>query len=421
MENLKALNHNHSSVPYKPLFLLTLCASVITVNLGELNLAIGDIFLFILNIMLILSLKNDLKIESNRKKWVLTVLSLFTVILFLSYVSIHSYIDTGYSVSRGVIELIKLTVAVNYGIVFSLYFAYSNEKDRQSFLKFMIVAGVIVALTGILGTILYNIGINNPFVMNGQRAKGTLSDTNIMAIFIVTILPLIFLVHTRIKSIMLFLLFAVSVLATSSKAAIVVSLLLLGVFLTMLIFTNKLNKFFNHLFITLIVLFTVYTAINSFSVFSLLSDRLSELASSDPSVITTGRTDLWVIGLSLMRDPKYLLMGIGYGSFANYMVNVNVPYYLTDIKLVHNTYISMFVETGLMTFIILSLLSVYLLTKTFLLALISKDLKWILILISQLSLIIGMNQVNLQNNRYVYFLFVYYFFVISRNNFESVS
>lgn len=421
MEALNETSYYHTAIPYRPLFLVTLFTSVITVNLGELNLAIGDVFLFFLNIMILLSLKNDVNMDRHKKRWMQRVLIIFSVILFLSYISIQNYIVSDYSFRRGIIELIKLTVAVNYGVVFSLYLTYSSKKDVQVFLKCIILSGVLVASAGILGFLLYNIGIDNPFVMNGQRAKGTLSDTNIMAIFIVTISPLIFLYYSKIKAFLIFILFAASVLATSSKAAIIVSLLLIVVFLVMLFLTNKLNKFASHLFVVSVILFSVYTAINSFSVFLLLSERLSELTSSDPSVITTGRTDLWLIGLSLMRDPKYLLLGTGYGSFANYMINLDVPHYLSGIQLVHNTYISMFVETGLLTFVIMTLLSIFLLIRTFYITLISKKISWIFILLSQISLIIGMNQVNLQNNRYVYFIFMYYFFITDKINQKLVT
>lgn len=421
MEALNEASYNHSNIPYRPLFLITLFTSVITVNLGELNLAIGDVFLLFLNIMILLSLKNDVKMERHRKRWVQIVLCIFSVILFLSYISIQNYIVSGYSFHRGIIELIKLTVAVNYGVVFSIYLAYSSKKDLQTFLKCIILSGVVVAVTGILGFLLFNIGIDNPFVMNGQRAKGTLSDTNIMAIFIVTISPLVFLYYSNIKAFLIFILFAASVLATSSKAGIIVSLFLIVVFLVMLFLTNKLNKFASHLFLASVILFSVYTAINNFTVFLLLSERLSELTSTDPSVITTGRTDLWVIALSLVRDPKYLFLGIGYGSFANYMINVDVPHYLTGIQLVHNTYISMFVETGLLTFVIMTLLSIFLMIRTFYITLINKKISWIFILLSQISLIIGMNQVNLQNNRYVYFIFIYYFFITDKRNQKLVT
>lgn len=421
MEALNEASYNHSNIPYRPLFLITLFTSVITVNLGELNLAIGDVFLLFLNIMILLSLKNDVKMERHRKRWVQIVLCIFSVILFLSYISIQNYIVSSYSFHRGIIELIKLTVAVNYGVVFSIYLAYSSKKDLQTFLKCIILSGVVVAVTGILGFLLFIIGIDNPFVMNGQRAKGTLSDTNIMAIFIVTISPLVFLYYSKIKAFLIFILFAASVLATSSKAGIIVSLFLIVVFLVMLFLTNKLNKFASHLFVASVILFSVYTAINNFTVFLLLSERLSELTSTDPSVITTGRTDLWVIALSLVRDPKYLFLGIGYGSFANYMINVDVPHYLTGIQLVHNTYISMFVETGLLTFVIMTLLSIFLMIRTFYITLINKKISWIFILLSQISLIIGMNQVNLQNNRYVYFIFIYYFFITDKRNQKLVT
>lgn len=416
MEATRESSYYYTSIPYRFLFLLTLFTSVITVDLGELNLAIGDIFLIFLNVMIILSLKTDVEMDRHRKKWVQRVLIMFSIILFLSYVSIQSYIVSGYSVSRGITELIKLTVAVNYGVVFSIYLAYSTKRDLQVLLKWMILSGVLVAVTGILGSILFNFGMDNPFVMNGERAKGTLSDTNIMAIYILTLSPLVFLQYKKIKAFMIFLLFSASILATSSKAAIIVSLFLVIVFLLMLFLTNKLNKFFSYLFVISVILFSVYIVINNFTVFHLLSERLSELTSSDPSVVTTGRTDLWWVALSLMRNPRYLLLGIGYGSFTNYMVNVQVPQYLMGIKLVHNTYLSMLVETGLLNFMILSLISLYLLIKTVWIALITKKIKWIFILLSQLSLIIGMNQVNLQNNRYVYYMFIYYFFIINKQN-----
>lgn len=410
-----------SVIPYRPLFLVTLLTSVITVDLGELNLSIGDILLMFLNCMLLLSLKYNISIDRQRKKWMQRILFTMTIILFLSYLSLQNYILTGYGLSRGIIELIKFTVAINYGFVFAIYFAYAKKEDVRLFLKWLMISGLVVGITGIMGVLLYQLGIITPFVMNGQRAKGTLSDTNIMAIFMLTIAPLVFIYFSKIKAFIVFLLFAFAVLATSSKAAIVVSVFLVMCFLIMLFLTNKLNTFFRHLFIAVFILSAVYTAVNNLEVFHLLSERLAELTSADHSVVTTGRTDLWLVSLALMVNPIFLLFGIGYGAFANYMVNVDVPYYLTEIKLVHNTYLSMFVETGVLTFIIMTGLSLYLLIRTFIEALITKHILYVFLLLSQLSLIIGMNQVNLQNNRYVYYLFIFYFFTIDKHNSEIIT
>lgn len=416
MEATASLKTSSSVVPYRFLFLITLLTSVITVDLGDLNLAIGDILLMILNCMLILSLKNVLGIDSHRKKWLQRILSCVTIILFLSYVSLHNYVLTGFDFRRGLIELIKFTVAINYGLVFALYFAYAKREDVRLFLKWLMIAGIVVSLSGIMGVLLFNGGIDNSFVMNGQRAKGTLSDTNIMAIFMLTIAPLVFIYYERGKAILVFLFFVVAILATSSKAAILVSLLLILSFLSLLFLTNKLNTFFRYLFIAVFLFSSIYIAVNTLEVFELLSERLSELTSGDHSVVTTGRTDLWLVSLRLMANPVFLLFGIGYGAFANYMVNVDVPYYLTEIKLVHNTYLSMLVETGVVTFIIISLVSLYLLIRTFIQMMQNRHLNYVFLLLSQLSLIIGLNQVNLQNNRYVYFLFVFYLFAADKYN-----
>lgn len=410
------LKTRSSVVPYRFLFLITLLTSVITVDLGELNLAIGDILLMVLNCMIILSLKNVIEIDRHRKRWMQIVLSVITVVLFLSYISLHNYVLTGFDVSRGVIELIKFTVAINYGLVFAIYFAYADREDIKLFLKWMMIAGLVVSLTGIVGVVLFNIGIDNSFVMNGQRAKGTLSDTNIMAIFMLTIAPLVFIYYHKAKAVLVFTFFIVATLATSSKAAILVSVLLIFAFLVLLFLTNKLNTFFRYLFIVLFLFSSIYIAVNTLEVFQLLSERLAELTSGDHSVVTTGRTDLWLVSLQLLANPIYLIFGIGYGAFANYMVNVDVPYYLTEIKLVHNTYLSMLVETGVVTFIIISLVSIYMLVRTFILTLQTRHLNYVFLLLSQLSLIIGMNQVNLQNNRYVYFLFIFYLFAADEQN-----
>lgn len=407
------------SIPYRRVFLVTLFTSVITVDLFGINIALGDILLFFLNILLLLFFNSDTQLDKHRKIWMQRVLIFFTILLFLSYISIQSYIFTGHSVNRGVIELIKLTVAMNYGIVFGVYFTYADKEDLQSFLKVLILSGVLVAVAGISGTFLYTMGIDNAFVMNGQRAKGTLSDTNIMAIFLVTLTPLISLSYHKMKRLMIFLLFAVAVLATSSKAAVVVSAFLILVFLLMLFLTKKFAYFFKAIIVLSVFIGFLYLTVRNLPVFSLLTERLSQLTSSDPSVVTTGRTDLWMMALSVLRDPVYLFLGIGYGAFANQVVNVDFPFYLHGIDLVHNTYLSMLVETGLLTFLIMTGLSLFLLLKTFLVALKTRQTKWIFILLSEMGLIIGMNQVNLQNNRFVYILFVYFFYITAKNGYSK--
>lgn len=419
MERLKSTANYNYSIPYKNLFLLTLFMSVITININRINIAVGDIFLIYLNLLILLSLKHDIKLDSNRKKWLKKILIVFSIILFLSYISLHNYILTGYSIQRGIIELIKLTAAINYGFVFCFYFVYLSKKGNQDFLKFLILSALLVALTGLLGYFLYGFGIETPFVMHGQRAVGTLSDTNIMAIFMLTIIPLIFIRYRKLPAFIIFIILFLSVLATSSKAAVLVSLFLIIVFLTMQFLTGKLVRFYKFLYIVCILLFIFYSLINNSTMFSLLSSRLGELSSGDISVMTTGRSDLWITALSVLKEPRYLFLGVGYGAYDNLISMIEPNGYK---HLVHHTYLSMFVETGLINFLIMSTLSLYLLLKTFFIALKSRDNIWIFVLLSQLSLIIGMNQVNLQNNRFVYILFAYYFFLISKDNkvlFES--
>lgn len=409
---IRANNASEHSIPYKGLFLLTLFTSAITVNIRGMHMAVGDILLVFLNMILLLSLRSNIVLESNRKKWVQRVLIIFSIIIFFSYISLQNYIFTSYSINRGIIELIKLTVAINYGVVFSLFFAYAGKQDIQDFIRTVILSGLLVALTGLLGYFLYEIGIDTKFVMNGQRARGTLSDTNIMAIYILTILPLLFMYYHKFKAYIIFVIFVVAVLAAGSKAAIVVSVFLVTVFLIMLCLTKKVNKFFTYLITISIILFIFYFTLRNMALFTLLGERLADLSSEDPSVVTTGRTDLWIIGLSVLGDPKNLFLGIGYGGYINLLANVELPYYLSGIELIHNTYLSMLVETGIVSFLVMVFLSIYLVIKTFFISLKSNEIKWVLVMISQLSLIIGMNQVNLQNNRYVYFLIIFYFFLI---------
>lgn len=401
-----------TNIPYKRIFLIVLLLSNLTVNVNNINVAIGDILLIILDILLVTYFLNNISVKKCRVEYMKKGIAFFLIFLFLCYCSLAMYIYTGLPIQKGVIELLKLTVAINYGVVFLSYFMLASEADEQDFLKYMVISAMFVAITGIIGVALYNIGIDNPLVMNGQRAKGTMSDTNIMAIFLITVLPLV-TVSLKIKKKKIVAgTLLLAILSTGSKAAILV----LGLLFFILLLGNL--RLRNYKQVTIFVVITIISAfviIKTFSqndMFSFLFNRIGEFASGDLSVITTGRTDLWKFAFSLLKNPIFFLFGIGYGAFGNYLYGMTVPYYLEGISLVHNTFLSILVETGIVNFICLLLGTCSIFLKTIKYFFRSKSVFWLLILISEISLLIGLNEVNLQNNRFVYYLLAYYYFCV---------
>lgn len=393
--------------------------SLITFQVFGVNLAIGDIFLIPIFLIFIYLFLNAKIIRGHDKKSLKNSVIVIVLIIFFSIFSFINYLNYSFSINKSIIELMKLLIALSYGIVAAFFMFLGNDTYRKKFDNFFLYGAVMVSFLGILGVVLYHIGIMTPFQMNGGRARGTLSDTNIMGIFLTVQLPLVinaYFQSKRKKTLCALIIILIGVFLTASKAAILVIILMVVLMLSLFASFGHMKKNIQLLFLLLITLPIIYFLFKDSTIFNLVLSRFSEISSGDASKITTGRTDLWLFAISLMETPSRVLFGIGYGVFGQFIQGQDVPYYLNGITLVHNTLLSMFVETGilcliliLMTLITICIKFIYVLFKI-------KSIEIIFLFISFINLFIGLNEVNLQNNRFLYIYLVYFYFVINSEN-----
>ena len=91
-------------------------------------------------------------------------------------------------------------------------------------------------------------------------------------------------------------------------------------------------------------------------VFRVIFARMTELNSSSLITVTTGRSSLWDIAFDILfnLDPLNSIKGIGYGMYTEYSQAFYSTYlYNSTVLVVHNTFLSMWVEAGMATFLFL--------------------------------------------------------------------
>ena len=386
-------------------------SSLISLKIGGANLSIGDIVIPIIYILILTSTEN-IYIKKNYYNISLKIIWATGVILFLAIFSlVNIFFST--EIKHCIVEIFKLIIAFSYIPVALIYFNIINDKFYL-FLKTLVYGTLFVSVLALIGTSLYMLGIDNFLVMNGFRAKSTMSDTNILGIFLLTTAPLIMYFYFNYKRkayiIVIFIVNLLAIFSTVSKGAMLMLGVSFFIFLFYLLRIKKIKEFivsFVFISLTLLVLFSLLK--DTFLIKNIFL-RLNELTSGSMSRISTGRSDLWGLALSLIDSPKNLLIGIGYGNFISYTSLASVPYYLKGITLVHNTFLSLLVESGFLCFLfflMLFLIPIFKIRNTIIL---KKEYKDIFILISLVNLFIGACEVNLQNNRFLYFILLFIIF-----------
>jgi O-antigen ligase len=406
---------NYSEV-YVYVIIMCFSMSLIGINIRGMNVTLGDLLLIVATLVLIG--KNNISIEHNYKKVFVVSHIIIFFLIFFSLVSLINFFSSPTNFRYSFLEIIKLIIALSYGF-HAIYFFYFL-KNEYVFFRIQFIITAVVGVLGILGTVLYQFDIATIFQMNSGRAKGTMSDTNIMAIYMVTILPIEFIYMPNIKKnyhkIILVTATIGAILASASKAAILVLILSIFLFIVMNFFAGRVKMGLKMLLLSILILLIVLILNHKIHVFDTLTTRLIELKSGNVSKVTTGRSDLWKFAVGLVDDWKRLIFGIGYGRFGNIIREQNVPNYLENITLVHNTNLSMLVETGIANFFIMLISFIYILLASVKNYVKKPSVRNILLVISIVSLLIGVNEVNLQNNRFPYFFIIFYLYFIKKSS-----
>lgn len=192
-------------------------------------------------------------------------------------------------------------------------------------------------------------------------------------------------------------------LATGSKAGLIDLLIVVSISLFLLMLMNRPLVAFFGLF-SIVVISMVMFAINSqIGFMDTLLARLNELNTGDANTAMTGRAGIWAYTFSLLGAGWNCITGVGVGLFKPLMI-AN----LGGGNLAHNTFLSFFVECGIMTALLVFLVVVSRLFSTLRCLFSTKQFEFLAMFACLLSVFVYMNSVNLQNNRmsYVFLVFV---------------
>ena len=331
---------------------MIICMPILTdTYLGELavNIAVSDIIMpFVLISSMHQKKELDPAYQSQINKYVKGCFA-FVFILFLSTtigVVRWQNAQSG-EISLSFFKIVKIIIAMCYGYIF--FVAYFNEDNRKNIYRYSLIAGLILAVTCILGVLFLR--FRSLGWAESYRAKGTTDDPNLTAtlLFIYIGMTLYYLIYEN-KSRFIYwisiVLMIVALLMTASKGMIVSLLVALIVFM---LFQIKNPRTTRNVILLLIVLFligryayTQYEQVNK--IINRLMVVLEYGDDSNTSRLLTGRNNIWESGLNSLRHGLNPIFGVGYGFYG-----VASRFYgaVSERATAHNTPLSMFVELGL--------------------------------------------------------------------------
>lgn len=312
------------------LYILALITPLISVKYGLVILA-----LTVISFIIRLIINKDFKLKK--------IPFIYSIIFFMIPLTISAIT----SFTRGA-SLQKLVV---YIISFIALFLIVNLIDSKKKLYFLILAIIIASiLVSVYGLYQYKLGaaVKDSWVdreLNpGLRTRvySTLENPNILAEYLILIIPLTFAVFWTCKKNLnrLFFLFAVGIqclclLLTFSRGG------WLGIVLAMVVFAI----FVDRRLLILYLLAGIGLIIVSPEV---VMTRIATISNTQDSS-TAFRFSLWMAALDMIRDYWTTGVGLGYTAFKA----IYPQYMRLGIMAVHthNIYLQMFIETGIFGFI----------------------------------------------------------------------
>ncbi|WP_161595850.1 O-antigen ligase family protein [Deferribacter desulfuricans] len=349
----------------------------------------------------VLFLKN-IKISFNTFEKILFLFFIYsiTITVFTSY-----YIENSIRLILGII-LISVIYILSKNILCFLL------QKGISFKKVIIITALIINLVAL---ILYIIGIyeiGNNFILYERervygvlidraipRLIGTFSDPNFFVLANTFFFYYLLFMKKNLFEKLTFIIIVINIILTFSRGGIIsLSIVLIIYFVVNLIIVIirnfKIKKFFlKHLFFFIFLVGIIVFLINEDTLFKeMFIKRINSLSEG------SGRLEIWLHGLNFFYNN--FLLGIGLYNFLPY----NIHYY-NNYHYMHNTYLEVLVETGIVGFILYILFHIFLLIHILKMYKINKN--YIIILLSYFSLFLQMFFLSSLINE-IWFLFIAY-------------
>jgi len=289
-------------------------------------------------------------------------------------------------VEDGYLAILTLTQFVSYGLIFFLIInVFQDKKNADLILYALIYSLALVSIIGLLQHYLENIDlIQNIF---GQTVKpgATFGNKNMASHFVVMTLPLALVMllssKNNAKVVMYGIITALSswfliyTLARQAYVAIFVELLLLSLYLTLDKWKNKEKAFFATLrerkskgiAVFFILLFLIFVSNFTNQGFKGSSSKIEKIQSISVNE-DNPRIPAWRNTVEMIKD--HLIIGVGVGQWAE-----SYPLYYdramkdvifnekTRLKRLHNDYLEIFANSGLIGFAILMWLVYLVITR----------------------------------------------------------
>jgi len=391
-----------------------------TTNIESIaTLSLADPLIIVITLINLKKLYNSFSL----RQWRASYLKKSTTLFFLLMIGpIFSYVNFFFSMySPHKIELIKMIFAIIYGLNFVFFFSLADESNAEDYLKYTMIGTTIVSITCIFGVVLAKAGIITNWVKYGSRGTGVMHDPNITAIFLTIQLFLMAMYYIKNKNrntLFCCLICVISIVLTGSKGAVIVLLMLALLSLALLLVKRRFKALKNLILILIFFAFISYVLITQTSIFTTVISRVSSMNTGNLSDTTTGRSELWGMAFHFLKRPKTFLFGLGLGAFSSEVATTGI---IVPSNLVHNTFLSIFVETGVFSLIIW--MGVFFYTVYYCLKIYLKTgaIDYLLLFLGSVSMVVGMNQVNYQNNRSLYIVLVFFYFIIFKYKNDKIQ
>ena len=251
-----------------------------------------------------------------------------------------------YSIIRGCFSVDKINyirLSLGFVIVFLLYFFVSNivyNIDKKAIIRIIYYVSIIFILFSL---ILYfggdkKNGLGGEMDRGMYRLTGTIIDPNIFALFGTLIygISLHKVIENKKKKFLISLfLIMICFLFTFSRGGII------GLVFFTVIYFISFTKINLKIIIKLIIIFAILVLI-IFLFAKSLNINLLEILNQRSSIKTgSGRLKIWSNGIKLFKQNPFF--GIGLYNFQNYNIRI-----FNDSHYLHNTFLAVLVENGLM-------------------------------------------------------------------------
>lgn len=349
-----------------------------------LNLAVSDFFLTAMAVRVIADpdCRHTLsRVSATVKQAVyasagIMVLSTLTVML-------RSILGESPEISSFVTDAVKLVVVIGYLVICLVFFREKCLRADYRFLRIWASTAAVVAMLGVVGSILFARGVQTSLTVD-FRAVSTFEDPNAFATYLIMSVPVTMLArHVSEKSILSWQLVPIvgGVYVSFSRAALIGLLVLVLALLVFSIGDRKLRS--------LRTVAAAGAAIAAVLIANGFADKLME-SRRGVSFEEDIRFRLWGAAWEIWRESP--VFGVGLGQY----IDSSRGLLGTEAgSLVHNTYLSILSETGIVGFLLFSLVPCVAAVGLFR----SRDTGARLLLCSSLAAGVMAASLNLQNFR----------------------